>query len=1151
MRVRQLSLDRFGQFAGKVFDFGEAERDSDFHVIYGPNEAGKTTTMEGFLRFLFGFEPQEYYGFRHQRKNLKISGVLEIDGEKKKFVRLPTRVGNLQDEHGTPVPDAAILAHLGGLKMSSYRNLLCLDDRTIEEGGDEIVRAEGDIGPLLFSAAAGVADLTSVLNVVQDKINSLYLKGGSKSRIAELKRDKADVEEQIKEADVTVDAWRNLKDAAKLAADKESEARIARDALLDSKAKTEARRRALPNLEERDHILKQISKFSDYPERLDISSNDLVALSREHGKADADKRRLIKEIEEAEKERGGIDLNQGLLALSKKLEGLDNSYSRAWTASQDMQTRRRTLQKIEGDMNRIAVDLRVTDSAESALLVKPLTTIVALEKCWKEASSAKVDCDSEEREVSDLRERVHNAEVEVDEPSPNNDGTPARNPSNKMVADLLKKFEVELLVSSVSAANTAIEGAQNRLHETLGDLCIGKTIFDMVPTCPLSIASIEDLNNRHEALMKDIGNSKRELARHSKDASESNAVIIDLKVRAGSKYIDELDLARITRDSLWESYQQDPTREVAEKLTDAINHADDISDSCVTNARELAHLKDAMLMNTKATAQQKSERKQLEKLKKEIGKIETRVKKVAKALKLPISEPAALLSWMKLRNVAAKAQRDLSRVEAKHKKTLGKAEKLLTALQQLIHLEDPTFDEAISEARRISEKERKLQEKEKSAKDRLASLKSDLKRREEKLKKLRRYADSAAKNWSKVVTETFDNALNPEILGDSLSLLHELREHDGRRRHTEQQIIAMEKDWDDFSKKVKVLAEAHGINKTDPIEAFDLLGNAVKKAISDFENDDRLEKEIEEFKQNLKEVEHLLAEIDKQREQYSTYFPKEAKTKTLDDLLSTVGEAEVIIREREKIESLERRVCSDLSVRNIEDARNQLDGKTVAGLDAQIDKLKIDLTQADEVLSLAFKESGACKERLMGLTGDGKIALLNEHKATIDLEIEETAIDFLRRSYGLSIAEEAIRRYRDKHRSEMMDATERAFKELTSGAYIRLTTESGEKNESEVLKAADSDGTFKSVKDLSKGTRFQLYLALRAAAYEEMSGRGINLPFFCDDVFETFDDERTKAACRLMERIGRHGQAIYLTHHHHVVEIARDVCKTTPTIHML
>lgn len=163
------------------------------------------------------------------------------------------------------------------------------------------------------------------------------------------------------------------------------------------------------------------------------------------------------------------------------------------------------------------------------------------------------------------------------------------------------------------------------------------------------------------------------------------------------------------------------------------------------------------------------------------------------------------------------------------------------------------------------------------------------------------------------------------------------------------------------------------------------------------------------------------------------------------------------------------------------------------------------------------------------------------------MQIEEAILDYLKRDFGLRVAEEAIRRYRDRHRSEMMASTERAFAELTNGAYRTLLTQPD--GASEILLAVDASRTPKQIGDMSKGTRFQLYLALRAAAYEQMVAQRVQLPFFCDDVFETFDEDRTRSACRLMERIGRSGQAIYLTHHRHVVEIAKEVCDAHPVIH--
>jgi uncharacterized protein YhaN len=165
----------------------------------------------------------------------------------------------------------------------------------------------------------------------------------------------------------------------------------------------------------------------------------------------------------------------------------------------------------------------------------------------------------------------------------------------------------------------------------------------------------------------------------------------------------------------------------------------------------------------------------------------------------------------------------------------------------------------------------------------------------------------------------------------------------------------------------------------------------------------------------------------------------------------------------------------------------------------------------------------------------------------LELELEDAALEHLELALGHRIAEEAIRRYRDTHRSGMMAATERCFATLTQGAYPRLITQPDGDNET--LLAVDPQGVSKRAADMSKGTRFQLYLALRAAAHEQLVAQGTCLPFFCDDIFETFDEDRTRAACRVMEQIGRSGQAIYLTHHKHVVDIAQEVCDTPPIVH--
>lgn len=85
----------------------------------------------------------------------------------------------------------------------------------------------------------------------------------------------------------------------------------------------------------------------------------------------------------------------------------------------------------------------------------------------------------------------------------------------------------------------------------------------------------------------------------------------------------------------------------------------------------------------------------------------------------------------------------------------------------------------------------------------------------------------------------------------------------------------------------------------------------------------------------------------------------------------------------------------------------------------------------------------------------------------------------------------------------MMEATERAFIELTNGAYTRLHTKPD--GTAEILLAIDAGGSAKQVGDMPKGIRFQLYFALHATTYGQPVSQGIGLPFFCADIFETFD----------------------------------------------
>ncbi|MFX6027796.1 AAA family ATPase, partial [Acinetobacter baumannii] len=75
--------------------------------------------------------------------------------------------------------------------------MFSLDDETLEAGGKSILASKGDLGQLLFSASAGLADLSSGLDQFRGEADRFYKfrsRGGEladlKARLGSLKEER-------------------------------------------------------------------------------------------------------------------------------------------------------------------------------------------------------------------------------------------------------------------------------------------------------------------------------------------------------------------------------------------------------------------------------------------------------------------------------------------------------------------------------------------------------------------------------------------------------------------------------------------------------------------------------------------------------------------------------------------------------------------------------------------------------------------------------------------------------------------------------------------------------------------------------------------------------------------------------------------------
>src|SRR4051795_7133410 len=78
MKILDLDLRAFGPFADVSLDLSEGEQ--GLHLIYGPNEAGKSTALRALRQMLFGIPHQTPDDFVHKYKDMLVGATLRNGG---------------------------------------------------------------------------------------------------------------------------------------------------------------------------------------------------------------------------------------------------------------------------------------------------------------------------------------------------------------------------------------------------------------------------------------------------------------------------------------------------------------------------------------------------------------------------------------------------------------------------------------------------------------------------------------------------------------------------------------------------------------------------------------------------------------------------------------------------------------------------------------------------------------------------------------------------------------------------------------------------------------------------------------------------------------------------------------------------------------
>src|ERR1700722_12264787 len=206
MRLLSLELEKFGAFADLRIAF---RPDARLHVVYGPNEAGKSTALAAVGALLFGVPERTPYASRFPGQLRVGAEITAADGRRLKLWRRKGRRTTLLDGSGDPLPDDALAPFLGGLTQDVFERSFGLDAAKLRAGGDEMLQADGDVGASLLAAASGLRGLSELRRSLEEEADGVFApRKGKERRFYQALQRFGAARQAIREKELRSDSWR-------------------------------------------------------------------------------------------------------------------------------------------------------------------------------------------------------------------------------------------------------------------------------------------------------------------------------------------------------------------------------------------------------------------------------------------------------------------------------------------------------------------------------------------------------------------------------------------------------------------------------------------------------------------------------------------------------------------------------------------------------------------------------------------------------------------------------------------------------------------------------------------------------------------------------------------------------------------------------
>ncbi|CAH1662403.1 ATP-binding protein [Chelatococcus asaccharovorans] len=1152
MRLRRLDLTRYGKFTDRSIDFGErVEGQPDLHVIYGPNEAGKSTAFAAFLDLLFGIGAQSPFDFLHPYSTMRIGGALEFGAEAREFSRIKRPQNSLLDAEGRPIAESAIRGELGGIERDAYRTMFSLDDETLEKGGESILASKGDLGQLLFSASAGLAHLSHKLLDLRGEADGFYRYRARSGALADLKARLTELKAERERFDTLAS------DHARLVETRDR-ARAHYDEAVTERTRTQSRMdeiqrhlAALPRLAALRGIRERLAPLADVPEAPPGWVSELPRLQKQEIELGVQTQAIAEDVGRLADEVEAIVVDEAALRLCEPVELLSELRARHVTAERDIPERRLQLRQADLAISAILQRIEREGEAEPRRLILTAATIGRLRELIEARSGIDAAIRTAAGELIEARRRLGETAAQLPEPGVDPQASQEHERSmaalaitveqtrsadhhvRQRLADRARTVAVEALGDRL----TALRPWQGTADDLVGLPCPGP---DRMQRWKAARGEAEAMLARHQSETERLTTLVRHLEAERASLSSTTGVVTD----------QEAAEIRARREQAWAVHRRDLDAASADVFEAMLRHDDIIGAGRFSHMSELAKLHQsgqalAVARDDLDRAVELRDRTAaaLDGLDAEVAEA---VHAIAPSLASAPSLPA-LEDWLARREKALDARETVRSAEqdlrAAQLDAGAATERLRTALGRAGGLPqelDAGFDALLANAQAALDREAELRR----LRAELDERRRDVALRERAAEKAGAGEGAWAEAWSATCRGCWlaDTTEVPAIgvVREILVAIADLAPALEKRAGLVDRIEKMEKDQAAFRDEVASLAGALGIpvGTVPVLELAQRIGEKVREAGAEQDRRAKLIDRLQQARGRQRALAETSAIHDEQKHGMTAFFEVVSLAEVSDKLSEIARRTEL----RGQAEDAGREILDAVRAPDLQSAEAALDAADRPALEAELIELRARFEDQDKRCHELFATRSAAIDQVEAIVGDARVAGIEERRRTTLLEIEDGAVRYLQLRAGIAATDQALATYRERHRSSMMARASAAFRTISRGAYTGLAAQPGK--DGETLIALSAAGGSKAAEELSKGTRFQLYLALRVAGYYEFVRARSAVPFVADDIMETFDDFRAEEAFRLFADMAQAGQVIYLTHHRHLCDIVQTVCPT-------